>query len=268
MDVQQTITFGLVLGFFKQAADVEEPSVETAPLGDELFHAIGDKAAIHDIYQRAFTSFEPYQYLLRVLASDPTIEAITQSDVIQQIDLGLGTDRAHKTQQKGANTFLHTLAAAGVGEYKRGNRSSETRLEITSQEQLESLLSLSQEETTSPEASADAATDAEPTNTDPTQSHSPESRQHGSPTHQTVSSTTEQLAVDVELAVSTDDDPAAVQELLQAIRTGWEAGAMSMDIHTGSDTDSSPDETNTQSDTEQERENDEEDDDASLADFS
>ena len=236
-NVDRAIRYGTLLGFIQQ--NPETGVVSVTDRGTEIFYAGKDSSEQESIYIRAISAYEPYHRISEsLLCGRSDLVEVTKSEVGQQIELGLGIERASSTISRGASTYLRTLVAAGVGEYKRGTSTTETRVEIDDSGAIDELLdSIS----SSPSADGDdTQVKSEEAGTPPSHDGNSASSDRFKnrvmlPISDETSSATLELSVVLEL--SGDEDPDQLQRLVAAVRSGWRGASSTDSDQTSSDSD-------------------------------
>lgn len=260
MNVDDTIRYGKYLGFL-EVSDTDPPELSVTDLGRDLFYTDdGDQERV-DLYQDAIITSEEYRQIAEsVLVSDGSV--VTQPDVARQIDLITEEDFSQRTYKDGATTFLQTLGEAGIGEYVVGRRGAETRVELD-----ESAADKFRERLREPPSSDNSGEGTQ--GTQQAVQDGDATRERSTPTQlrqsDPVGKDGTELQLEVAFNFDEESDPEKVQDLVAAVRRGWNEALDENDM----ETDIQEVETEDGESGQQEQRDSDEDSDssASLADF-
>jgi hypothetical protein len=129
--LNKAIDYGRQLKFL--SSDQEE--IEVVGKGNALSYAGNSNSGdVTRVFYDAVEEFTPYRtVLVRIFNEDKTEEirgrtSITREAVEEELRIVFEFDGKNRTVEDAANTYLKTLAAAGLGEYKQGRKGYSTRL--------------------------------------------------------------------------------------------------------------------------------------------
>lgn len=129
--LRRTISYGETLGFLVE----DEDGVSVTGPGHVL--AYNELTDAEDAFYDALMDFEQYEDTIEsiILADDfdetlgnPCLLRSTAEEHLKQV---YGQNHSDSTWVSGARTYLRTLSASGLGEYKRGRKGYNTRLVLS-----------------------------------------------------------------------------------------------------------------------------------------
>jgi hypothetical protein len=129
--LNKTIDYGRQLEFLSS----DQGEIKVVGKGNALSYAgNSDSNDATRIFYDAVEGFTPYRtVLVRIFNENKTEEirgrtSITREAVEEELRIVFEFDGKNRTVEDAANTYLKTLAAAGLGEYKQGRKGYSTRL--------------------------------------------------------------------------------------------------------------------------------------------
>jgi len=213
--ISDNIHFGAQLGFLEETDDV----VKATNRGITASYAEEGDDDLEEQFIDGIRSYSLYKEVFSELVPDGKENGVlTKNDIIRVFRTSVGLTGSESTLGGAAITFLQTLDAAGCGDYVAGRRGNESRIELS--DQFDSIAErVTESDDTNKRESAPA--------TDRNEQETPRGNGDRLASPQPIpdrefTSETSSTPFDVSLSLQGDEDPENVEELILAVRRGFE----------------------------------------------
>lgn len=213
--ISDNIHFGVQLGFLEETED----AVRATNRGITASYAEEDDDDLEEQFIDGIRSYSLYKEVFSELVPDGKENGVLiKNDIVRVFRTSVGLTGSESTLGGAAITFLQTLDAAGCGDYVAGRRGNESRIELSDQFDLIAERVTKSDDTNKKESPAD---------TDRIEQETP--RENGDslaspqpiPDRESLSETSS-IPFDVSLSLNGDEDPENVEQLILAVRRGFE----------------------------------------------
>lgn len=265
--INRAIRYAISLNLME---DVED-GIKATNLGMDLAHTKPDEERRAAGFRRAISQDDEYAKLVDALFQDNTEDQVERRDVEKQLRIGMNLDVSDNSRERAATTFLKTIEAAGIGEYKRGSQNAVSRLEIRDAEKLDDLLSQIRDEDDPSSESEDTQEAPQNSTSPPSPEMSPQPQPNGAtPISSESLASMYESTFNIKLELDGTEDPDQIRTLVAAVREGLEpdGGNQPGEARTKEDTENDSTDSPTEDKMNGEEPDEEDTPDSSLGDFS
>jgi len=213
--ISDNIHFGVQLGFLEETED----SVRATNRGITASYAEEGDDDLEEQFIDGIRSYSLYRDVFSELVPDGKESGVlTKNDIIRVFRTSVALTGSESTLGGAAITFLQTLDAAGCGDYVAGRRGNESRIELSDQFDLIAERVTTSDDTNKKESTPDIDSSEPET---PQGNDGPLASPQPIPDRETLSETPS-TPFEVSLSLDGDEDPQNVEQLILAVRRGFD----------------------------------------------
>jgi hypothetical protein len=213
--ISDNIHFGVQLDFLEETEDV----VRATNRGITASYAEEGDDDLEEQFIDGIRSYTLYKKVFSELVPDGKENGVlTKNDIVRVFRTSVGLTGSESTLGGAAITFLQTLDAAGCGDYVAGRRGNESRIKLS--DQFDSIAERVTESDDTNKKESSPATDRIEQET-PRENGDPLASPQLIPDRESLSETFP-TPFDVSLSLNGDEDPENVEQLILAVRRGFE----------------------------------------------